>query len=191
MAGAGPSLFDDDFQGEVARGSKGAVHGSLPKSQLEQWTSLSACVLDAVWSVGASHDQVVVPLVHRVLEPAVTGPLASESVPGIDTHPLPRLLTRFPDDEALQQAAQNRQRTSTRNGITKADAALRFARILVGHGVLGLEDLPRLLADQEAWSRVDRALSRTPGEGQQGARRTHFWVLCGVRENAKFRVSLL
>ena len=188
MADGAPSMFDD----ELADGADQT--GRIPESvrpRLVRWTSLSACVLDAVWSVGTSHDQVVVPLVHRVLEPAATGPLASESVSGVDTHPLPRLLTRFPDDEALQQAAQNRQRTSTRNGITKADAALRFARILVGSGVLGLEDLPRLLADPEAWSRVDRALSRTPGEGQQGARRTHFWVLCGVRKNAEFRVSLL
>ena len=190
MAGAGPSLFDDDFQGEVDRGSKSAVHGSLPKPQLERWTSLSACVLDAVWSVGASHDRVVVPLVHRVLIPAATGPLTTESVPGVDSHPLPRLLTRFQDDQALEAAAQNRQRTSTRNGVTKADAALRFARTLVNHGVLGVEDLPSVLADPESWSRVDRALSRIPGEGEHGARRSYFWMLCGVEQTTP-RTALL
>jgi hypothetical protein len=116
--------------------------------------------------------------------------LVSESVPSADSHPLPRLLTRFQDDQALEAAAQNKQRTSTRNGVTKADAALRFARTLVNHGVLGVEDLPSLLADPESWSRVDRALSRIPGEGEHGARRSYFWMLCGVEETTP-RTSLL
>ena len=175
MADGAPSLFDDQIGL-----SPTAPEPSSAQPPRERWTSLSACVLDAVWSVGADHDRVVVPLVHRVLIPGATGPLAADSAPTVDTHPLPRLLTRFPDDEALQEAARNRQRTSTRNGVTKADAALRYARTLVNHGVLGLEDLPRLLADPEAWSRVDRALSRIPGEGESGARRSHFWTLCGI-----------
>jgi hypothetical protein len=69
--------------------------------------------------------------------------------------------------------------------VTKADAALRVARTLVGHGVLGLEDLPRLRADPESWSRVDRALSRIPGEGQHGVRRSYFWMLCGAEDQIK------
>jgi hypothetical protein len=174
-------MFDDEFGPDPD-----APEPSSVQPPRERWTSLAACVLDAVWSVGAGHDRVVVPLVHRVLIPGATGPLTSDSAPTVDTHPLPRFLTRFPDDEALQQAARNRQRTSTRNGVTKADAALRYARTLVNHGVLGVDDLPRLMADQEAWSRVDRALSRIPGEGEQGARRSYFWTLCGVgREGAR------
>ena len=145
-----------------------------------RWTSLSACVLDAVWSAGADHNRVVFPLVQRVLIPGATGDLTAESTPSADSHPLPRLLTRFPDEQALEAAAQNKQRTSTRGGITKADAALRYARTLVDHGVLGVEDLPRLRADPGAWARVDRALSRIPGEGQHGARRSNFWALCGL-----------
>jgi hypothetical protein len=179
-------LFDD----RIELGPTGPELRSA-RSFRERWTSLSACVLDAVWSVGVDHDRVVVPLVHRVLIPGATGPLDSESAPDVDTHPLPRLLTRFPDERALEEAARNKQRTSTRNGVTKADAALRYARTLVGHGVLGLEDLPRLLADPESWSRLDRALSRIPGEGQQGARRSYFWSLCGVEETAEPRISLV
>ena len=185
MADGAPSLFDDQIGLSPA-----APELSSAQPPREQWTSLSACVLDAVWSVGADHDRVVVPLVHRVLFPGATGPLTAESVPGVDPHPLPRLLTRFPDEETLQEAAQNRQRTSTRNGVTKADAALRFARTLAGHGVLGVEDLSRLLADPEAWSRIDRALSRIPGEGEHGARRSYFWMLCGVAKTTP-RTSLL
>ncbi len=145
-----------------------------------RWASLSALVLDAVWTPGTSHDRVVVPLVHRVLGPAASGPMTTTEESAADSHPLPRLLARFPDEQALEEAAQNRQRTSTRGGITKAEAALRYARTLVAHGVLGVEDLPRLRADPAAWARLDRALSRIPGEGQLGARRSRFWRLCDV-----------
>ena len=181
MEPAPPSLFDDEVETapDHVRSIAETERPPVPP-RVERWTSLSACVLDAVWSVGTDHDRVVVPLVHRVLESAATGPLRVDSPSGADSHPLPRLLTRFPDEQALEAAAQNRQRTSTRGGVTKAEAALRYARTLVTHGVLGMEDLPRLKADPALWARLDRALSRVPGEGQHGARRSHFWSLCGV-----------
>ena len=185
MTDGAPSLFDDQIGLSAA-----ALEPSSAQPARERWTSLSACVLDAVWSVGADHDRVVVRLVHRVLIPGATGSLAADSAPTVDTHPLPRFLTRFPDEETLQEAARNRQRTSTRNGVTKADAALRYARTLVNHGVLGIEDLPRLVTDPEAWSRVDRALSRVPGEGERGTRRSDFWTLCGIGKECG-RVALL
>ena len=181
MEAAPPSLFDDEVEAEPdhVRRIPDAERAPVP-ARAERWTSLSACVLDAVWSVGVDHDRVVVPLVRRVLEIEATGPLLAETPVDADSHPLPRLLTRFPDEQALEAAAQNRQRTSTRGGVTKAEAALRYARTLVAHGVLGIEDLPRLTVDPALWARLDRALSRVPGEGQHGARRSHFWALCGV-----------
>ncbi|MFQ1003910.1 hypothetical protein [Modestobacter sp. SSW1-42] len=181
MEAAPPSLFDDEVETgpDHVRRIPDAERAPVPV-RAERWTSLSACVLDAVWSVGVDHDRVVVPLVRRVLEVEATGPLLAETPADADSHPLPRLLTRFPDEQALEAAAQNRQRTSTRGGVTKAEAALRYARTLVTHGVLGVEDLPRLTADPALWARLDRALSRVPGEGQHGARRSHFWELCGV-----------
>ncbi|QXG76720.1 hypothetical protein KUM42_03985 [Modestobacter sp. L9-4] len=183
MDAASPSLFDEAVEPapDHVRRIPDTERPPVP-TPVERWTSLSACVLDAVWSVGADHDRVVVPLVHRVLTSGATGPLLADSLPEVDSHPLPRLLTRFPDEQALEAAAQNRQRTSTRGGVTKADAALRYARTLVTHGVLGMEDLPRLVADPALRSRLDRALSRVPGEGQHGARRSHFWSLCGVTD---------
>ncbi|WP_157751572.1 hypothetical protein [Actinoplanes derwentensis] len=51
--------------------------------------------------------------------------------PPPDRLPLPLLLTRYPTPEALR-AVTNGQLTSTRSGIPKAEAVLRYARILVG-----------------------------------------------------------
>jgi hypothetical protein len=188
---APPSLFDDEVEEapDHVRRIADTERPPVPP-RIERWTSLSACVLDAVWSVGTDHDRVVVPLIRRVLESAATGPLLADAPLSADSHPLPRLLTRFPDEQTLETAAQNRQRTSTRGGVTKADAALRYARTLVAHGILGVEDLPRLLVDQALWSRLDRALSRIPGEGQQGARRSHFWTLCDAGETVRPEAAL-
>ncbi|NYJ03916.1 hypothetical protein [Petropleomorpha daqingensis] len=155
-----------------------------------RWTSLSACLLDALWSVGADHGGVVVPLVRRVLEPAASAPLTAAARANGDGHPLPRLLSRFPDETALMAAA-NRQRTSTRNGVSKAEAALRYARILVDHGVHELDDARRMLDTPELLSPIDRALSRVPGEGQHGIRRGYFWLLCGDEDRVKLSRRLV
>lgn len=155
-----------------------------PRAQGQRWASLSACVLDAVWSIGARYDAVVVPVVQRVLEPGAQGALLSE-VAGDDVYSLPRFLKNFPDELALIAASRNRQRTSTRNGVTKAQAALSYARILVENGLHELGDVQRLAAEPALHSRVDRALSRVPGEGLHGIRRGYFWLLCGDDDQVK------
>ena len=69
--------------------------------------------------------------------------------------------------------------------MSKAEAALRYARILVDHGVHELDDARRMLDTPELLSPIDRALSRVPGEGQHGIRRGYFWLLCGDEDRVK------
>ena len=152
-----------------------------PQPRRYRWTSLSYGVLDAVWSIGAHYDNVVVPLVARVAaaagdaSPAV--PATSPPVP--DPLPLPGLLAQYPDVGALT-ARTNGQRTSTRSGIRKADAVLRYARILVEHRITDLAAAGALLAGpDERFSAVDQALAAVPGDGQHGVRRGYLWMLCG------------
>jgi hypothetical protein len=128
--------------------------------------------------MGSPYDRVVVPLVHRVLGPGASGPLHAAAPLTDDSYALMRLLDRFPDEAALLAAAQNRQRTSTRNGVTKAEAALRYARILADHGVDDLADAGHALETPELLSSIESALRRVPGEGQYGIRRGYFWMLC-------------
>lgn len=150
-----------------------------PRPRQTRWASLSACVLDAVWSIGARYDGVVVPVVHRVLDGGATGPLLSADAPIEDVHPVSRFLDRFPDEEALLVVAQNRQRTSTRGGITKAQAVLGYARVLLEHGVDDLAGANRAMASPPLLASIDKKLSRIRGEGQHGIRRGYFWMLCG------------
>jgi hypothetical protein len=137
-------------------------------------------VLDAVWSISSRYDGVVDPLVRRVAEangderPVVD---AAEPMPP-DRLDLSTLLARYPTMEDLR-AITNGQLTSTRSGIKKADAVLQYARILVEHGVPDLAAVADMMADQDRWDNVGRALAGVRGDGQEGVRRGYLWMLCG------------
>jgi hypothetical protein len=163
-----------------------AVESLNPQPRQQRWRSLSYCVLDAVWSISALYDEVVVPLIWRVA--AVGGdsmPLVSVSdqLPP-DPLPLPALLEEYPDPGPLQHVT-NLQRTSPRGGILKADAALRYARALADHGVVNLEHAQQLLTEEANWLLVDTALAAIPGDGHDGVRRGYLWMLVGDNDLIK------
>ncbi|UNN05284.1 hypothetical protein [Rhodococcus opacus] len=79
----------------------------------------------------------------------------------------------------------NKQRTSTRGGILKADAVLRYARILNDHGVRTLQDGRDLLTDSVHLGTVETALRQVPGEGTAGVRRGYLWMLVGDEDTIK------
>lgn len=155
-----------------------------PSPRTHRWSSISLCVLDAVWSIGANYDSVVTPLVHRfaaayaipqALVP-IEAPLPAESFS------LPRLASLNVDELV---AVTNRQRTSTRGGIVKAEAAVHYAQILASHQVETLDDGMALLSRSEDVQVVDDALARVPGDGQFGVRRGYLWMLIGDDERIK------
>lgn len=156
-----------------------------PQVRGRRWSSLSYCVLDAVWSISSRYDDVVVPLVHRVAAANNDeGPVTDAADPSPDRLPLPLLLSRYPTADDLRAVA-NGQRTSTRNGILKAEAVLQYARVLVEHGVTDLPAAVGLMADLERWEAVDRALAQIPGDGSGGVRRGYLWMLAGSDELIK------
>lgn len=149
--------------------------GTKPREQ--RWTSLSLCILDAVWSVGARYDGVVVPLVRNYASDfGVDAPTVSDTAFGPD--PLPLLTLAGLQAESLADKT-NRHRTSTRGGILKADAALRHVAVFAEHGVTTLADAIELLANTDRFAIDDSALRRIPGEGGSGIRRGYLWMLVG------------
>ncbi|MEU7802417.1 hypothetical protein AB0B10_24450 [Micromonospora arborensis] len=163
-----------------------AVAALDPQPRRRRWGSLSYCVLDAVWSISSRYDDVVIPLVHRVAEANDDRhPLVDAEVPlPADNLPLPILLARYPTAEALQ-AITNGQRTSTRGGIQKSEAVLRYARILIEHGVPDLAAVAVMMTDQTRWNTVEHALADVPGDGQDGVRRGYLWMLSGCDDLIK------
>ncbi|MFI5494875.1 hypothetical protein [Actinoplanes sp. NPDC051859] len=158
-----------------------AIEALDPQPRSGRWASLSYCILDAVWSIGARYDAVVVPLVRRISELAgdTTPLIPPGSPPPDDPMRLERFLARYPDTMALQ-AITNAQRTSTRAGIAKADAALRFARVFAEQGINDLSSAATLVVDgSSVRSQIDHALAAVPGAGRAGIRLSYLWMLVG------------
>jgi hypothetical protein len=156
-----------------------AVVALDPQPRQRRWTSLSFCIVDAVWSIGSHYDNVVVPLVREkfaeklgVTQPTIP---ASETLPE-DPLPLSKL-----DDLTVDSLTgmTNRQRTSTRGGILKADAVLRHIAVFRNHNVETMEDALALFSEPELFDVVDNALQSIPGEGGHGVRRNYLWMLIG------------
>jgi hypothetical protein len=161
-----------------------AVVALDPQPRDRRWVSLTLCILDAVWSIGARYDDVVVPLVRKLAkEFGVEQPTAPASEP-ISVDPLP--LTRLADlsvDDLIRFT--NRQNTSTRGGIRKADAALRHIRVFLEHDVKALADAIGLFSDENRFSLVNADLRPIPGEGAHAVRRGYLWMLIGQDDSIK------
>ncbi|UGU30619.1 hypothetical protein LT350_29570 [Mycolicibacterium smegmatis] len=155
-----------------------AVVALDPLPRERRWVSLSLCIADAVWSIGAHYDNVVVPLVRRLATKfGIEQPTIPMSEP-LGTDPLP--LAELADlnvDELI--SLTNRQNTSTRGGIRKADAALRHADVFRAHGVDDLGDAIALFGDDERFAAVNADLRTIPGEGANAVRRDYLWMLIG------------
>lgn len=155
-----------------------AVAALNPQPRERRWVSLSLCIVDSVWSIGADYDAVVVPVVRKLAaNMGVEHPTVPAREPiGTDPLPLTRL-TELTVDELT--GLTNRQRTSTRNGILKSDAVLRHVRVFAEHGVVTLPDAVRLFTDTARFTAVDDTLRSIPGEGGHGVRRNYLWMLVG------------
>ncbi|MBF6216417.1 hypothetical protein IU436_29505 [Nocardia farcinica] len=122
-----------------------AVAALDPAPRQRRWISLSLCVIDAVWSIATRYHELVVPTVGKVgaafgLDELTT---PGRRRPAAGPDPATGLLSRFPTKTALR-AVTTSNRTSTRGGIYKADAALRYARILTSHGIDTLSQAQQL-----------------------------------------------
>lgn len=150
------------------------------KPRSHRWTSLTYCIVDAVWSIGSRYDSVVVPIVRKVAKSfSDENPLADSDRMPADPVPITRFLEQFPSSDALVLAVENRQRTSTRGGILKAEAVCRYAEVFAAHGIHSLSDANKVLADAELTQKVDADLRAVPGDGSAGVRRSYLWMLIG------------
>jgi hypothetical protein len=122
------------------------------------YDSVGLAMIDAVWSIGVRYQSV-----ENVIGRYRAERLATGHDPEADR---PQDVRRFieacggPEDFAVR--VRNRQRTSSRNGILKAEAVLREARILEDEGVGVPADLAG--AGEERLDHLRRRWSTVPGQ---------------------------
>ena len=151
----------------------------------ERWCHLSLCLIDDVFSIGAKYGSTWRAARRYAefagLEPA-TAPATAVSGGRYESteEQLRAFLDRVSELPPRELAAilANHQRTSTRGGILKADAVVRFARILVDHEINRLGDVSTMLADTERTNLVEASLATVPGHGS-GVRVSYLWMLAG------------
>jgi hypothetical protein len=165
---------------EAARGL-----GSIPP-RVNRWAHLPLCVLDAVYSIGAQYSgtartvrayATLEDLVH-VVEPAQH---VADGVFATHEQPVSHLRARIDraGPETFAARVENRQRTSPRGGVLKAEATRQYAHILATHGVERLADVTALLTRPEDVAAVERDLAKVPGHGGYGLRTAYLWMLAG------------
>lgn len=144
----------------------------------QRWSSLSFVILDAVWSIGARYDSVVVPVVERVAKHFAIADLYVQPGEAPIADPLPlSTFAKLSVDELT--ALTNTQRTSTQSGILKADAVLRHVKAFQEHGVEDYDEAIAMMRDDSRFPDLNAALRKIPGEGGQGIRRGYLWMLLG------------
>lgn len=161
------------------------------KPRGDRWCHLSLCVIDAVFSIGARYGSTWRAARryadHAKLVP-VTAP-AEAVAAGAHTTTEESLsafssgVSGLPDDE-FADLLGNRQRTSSRGGVLKAQAVREYAGVLAAHHVGTLGAVSGLLANTDRLKAVESDLARVRGHGA-GVRVPYLWMLAGDDHHVK------
>lgn len=159
-----------------------------PIPDMEYYSCVGLCALDAVFSIQSRYNSVVSPLIDRFCD------LIGIPRRANDPHTLPtdgqititeltnRLEGFTPD--FLAEAINNRQRTSSKSGILKADAFLRYLQVFQQFGVDTYQDVNRLVEENPAF---EAAIRQIPG---QNVAVDYFFMLAGDTDGVKVDTHL-
>jgi hypothetical protein len=172
-------MSSSDLNDDALRALLAAVETLLPSP--DRWEtpggydSVGLALIEAVWSIGVRYQSV-----ENVIDRYRAARLAGGHDPEADR---PADVRRFIEAcggaEAFAQRIGNRQRTSTTNGILKAEAVLCEARILEDEGVERAADLTA--ASQERLDHLQGRWSTVAGQGS-GVSWRAFSMLVGLPE---------
>ena len=131
--------------------------------------SLGMCVLDSIWSMGVNYDRHVQPVLKRYLELRSTIEREIADTPAI----VARTIDSCGGPEGFAAAVRSRHRTSTKNGILKAEAVYRASTFLADAQVETVQDLEQSVDDIKIlWLSI-------PGQ-RSGVSWRYFQMLAGV-----------
>ncbi len=176
-----PSLSSRDIEQLVAfsrttLGDKLLYDAKVDDEEL--YHSLPLCVVDAVYSISARYEST-----RKVVERLATHQQwAIVRSADTDEPPIQALLDLY-DVVGIEGMAdaiyQNRQRTSVKNGILKAEAVLWFALALQQSGVERLADIT-----MEKYASIKALVTKIPGQ-RSGISLRYFYMLTGDYDHVK------
>lgn len=175
MSQVSPSHVDDD----AARAMLAAAQALLPSP--DRWStpggydSVGLAIIDSVWSIGVRYQSVENVIARYRAERLAAGGDPEADRPG----DVRRFIEASGGPEGFAARIGNRQRTSTTNGVLKAEAVLDEARILEAEGVRVPADLTG--ASRERLDHLQRRWSTVTGQ-RSGVSWRAFAMLVGLPE---------
>lgn len=153
----------------------------LPKEY--QYSSLVFCILDAVFSIGVRYTAT-----EKVVERyANKYGLTRYTFEKSDTeHTIKDFITNINSENDIYsftvEILKNRQRTSTKNGILKAQACYDVANVLIKHGINTINDFRNLSCEQQIV--LDKDILNIKGQSS-GIMLKYLYMLAGSENVCK------
>ena len=155
------------------------------------YDSLPQCIIDAVYSIGVDYPstrRTVIRYCDRIKIQRISNPLGTPS----DIHTVDQLVSNIAqysnEDFGAVSLFKNRRRTSSRNGILKAEAIYRFATILSINGIQTINDIR--IASNATIDAIESQIRTIPGQGS-GISFSYFLMLSGDDNHMKIDRWLL
>jgi hypothetical protein len=141
------------------------------------YRSLPLCVIDTIFSIGARYQSTDLTVkrfcayfgLERLSLVRYPDPASQISISEFLA-----IYDRIGIEEMANQVYQNRQRTSTRNGVLKAEAVWRVGVLLHGHGVEYLQDVDSVIGERD----FEEKFQAIPGQAS-GISLRYFYMLVG------------
>ena len=180
------SISHGDRLARLIEGLRSKLDLSEPLNPEEYaYQSLPLCILDAVFSINAKYESTrnVVERYcrHYRLRQVRKNPLClppveeQESVSAFEEK-----IANLGSEKFAGVVLANRQRTSTKNGIMKSEAALRFAQVLKHHKVEYFQDVEKIQGKED----FENAIMEIPGQ-HTGITVRYFYMLAGSDDFVK------
>lgn len=159
------------------------AHLNLQDAELSEeyyYGSLPFCIIDAVYSLAARYSSTrnaVIRFcnVQGLQRLRSRGSSYTDISEQYSVGQFEELLSRYSDYERIAaELFDNRQRTSTRNGILKAEAVHRFAKVLSRHHVNYFQDVSKVIKSKQ----FESDICSIPGQ-TYGTALTYFFMLSG------------
>ncbi|GHT57010.1 hypothetical protein FACS18945_0180 [Bacteroidia bacterium] len=151
----------------------------LQNSEYPDYVSLPLCVIDSIFSIGVKYNSVKNTVQHfceYVKKEIGKNPLEEE----ISVSEILILLDGKNEDFLANETYNNRQRTSTRNGMLKVLAVTQFLQVLKTFGIENLIDVPKISNNVE----FDTEVKKIKGQSS-GISLSYFFMLAGDNNRIK------
>ena len=173
----------------IADHFKKKIETIKPLSDAYYYNHLSLCVIEAVWSLGVKY-QSVINVVQRYCTKRNLEPYRGKNLCDSSSYPektqqesitcFLQYVKEFSFCQLADTVFENCQRTSTRNGILKAEAVVKFAKVLLKYDVNYFQDIGRL----ENNIAFEGDINAIPGQ-KSGLSLDYFYMLAGDENRTK------